>query len=233
MCVSDVGEAHLDLPPHPSTLSNEMYLHRLFIATGCTLFLLLCSCSGQRGARSVEELAAEIHIVQPDTSVYGTLQTKTIDSLFFTAEYDDEPFSCGFNEAQGEGTILGSLTEGNRFALLITPETKSARHIVNITELSGQWFFDDDDERGFTFTTAGALSSINPKDVSFKKWKIYNGKIILFYTDIESVVRDSRDYQSDTTEIHALTDNHLELSFRGQRISCHRQREAIKVKFNF
>lgn len=211
-----------------------MSRHTLYIAIGSTLLLSLCSCTGQKGERSVEEIAADIHIEQPDTSVYGTLNTLTTDSLILTPEFGDQPIRCNFREANAHGDILGSLTEGNRYALLIDPATRQARKILNLTELSGQWFIDgDDDQRGFTFTAAGALSSINPKDVSFKKWKYYNGHIILFYTDIESVVNDSRDYQSDTTDIHALTADHLELSFRGQPISCHRQREAIKVKFNF
>lgn len=211
-----------------------MSKQQLFIATGCTLFLLVCSCTKQKGARSVEEIAADLKIVQPDTSVYGTLRSHSADSLILTPEYGTDPIRCIYDEARGRGDILGSITEGNRYALLIDPETHSARKIINLTELSGQWFYDDaGQQRGFTFTTAGALSSINPKDVSFKKWKFHNGHIILYYTDVESVVRDSRDYQSDTTDITTLTAENLDLTFRGQALHCHRQREAIKVKFNF
>ena len=175
-----------------------MSKHLLFISTGCTLLLLAASCSGRKGARSVEEITSELHIVPPDTSVYGTLRSHSADSLILTPEFGDDPIRCVYDEARGRGAILGTITDGNRYALLIDPDTHGARKIINLTELSGQWFYDDaDQQRGFTITTAGALSSINPKDVSFKKWKFNNGHIILYYTDIESVVRDSRQYQSD------------------------------------
>lgn len=206
----------------------------LIISIACTLLLLASSCSKQRGTRSVEEIAADLKIVQPDTSVYGTLRSHSADSLTLATEYDTDPIRCTYDEARARDAILGSITEGNRYALLIDPETHSARKLINLTELSGQWFYDDaDQQRGFTITTAGALSSINPKDVSFRKWKFHNGHIILYYVDTESVVRDSRDYLSDTTDIQSLTDDHLDLTFRGQSLHCYRQREAIKVKFNF
>lgn len=205
----------------------------LLLTTGCALSLFLCSCNGQKGGRSVEEITSSLHIEQPDTSLCGTLNAVTHDSLQFTSEFGGESFSCTYDAAQAQQQILGSLTEGNRYAVLIDPRQKAALKLLNLTELSGQWFFDDAPESGLNFTAAGALSSINNHDVCFKKWKHYNGQIIIFYTGIEESVSDSRQYKADTTEITSLTADALTFRFRGESRSCHRQKEAVKVKFNF
>lgn len=205
----------------------------LLLTTGCTLSLLLCSCNGQKGARSVEEITASLHIEEPDTSLYGTLQAVALDSLKFTSDYDSEPFSCAYDAAQSQHSLFGSLTPGNRYAVHLSSGERTAATILNITELSGQWFYDDAPESGLTFAASGALSSINAKDVSFKKWKFLNGQIVIFYTGLEDVAKDFHDYKSDTTEIVSLSADALTLRFLGQSRSCHRQKEAIKVKFNF
>lgn len=207
-----------------------MSRRHLLTIIGCTLFLLVSSSCGQKGARSVEEIEESLVIAKPDTSLYGTLKSVRPDSLVFISEFDEQPITCIYDEARGRKQFFGSLTEGNRYALLIDPEEKAAIRMVNLTELSGQWFYDLEEQRGMTFTAAGALSSINPKDVSFKKWKFHNGKIVLYYTDIEAVVSDSREYESDTIEIESLTSENLDFQFRGEKLHCTRQHGPIKLK---
>lgn len=207
-----------------------MSRRHLLTIIGCTLFLLLSSGCGQKGARSVEEIEESLVIAKPDTSFYGTLKSVQSDSLHFISEFDEQPVACIYDEARGRNQIYGSLTEGNRYAILIDPEAKAAIRMVNLTELSGQWFYDLEEQRGFTFTAAGALSSINPKDVSFKKWKFYNGKIILYFTDIEAVVSDAREYQTDTIDIERLSNENLDFVFRGEKMHCTRQHGPIKLQ---
>lgn len=206
---------------------------RLLFTIGCTLFLLLCSCNGQKGARSIEELTSSLHIEQPDTSLYGTLKAVTHDSLEFISEIDNDRFTCTYDAARDQNNILGSLTEGNRYALVIDPREKAAIKLLNLTELSGQWFYDNNPESGLNFTAAGALSSINNQDVNFRRWKYYNGQIIIFYTNIEEVTQDTRQYKADTTEILSLNADALSFRFLNETRTCHRQKEAIKVKFDF
>lgn len=199
----------------------------------CTLLLLVSSCGKQRGAHSVEELAAQIVIELPDTSLIGRLEAIHSDSLTFVDDFTQESTACAYTEALNNG-LLGQLKEGERYAITIDGATKMATHILNITQLSGNWFFDKDEESGVNFTAAGALGSINPTgDYSFRKWKPYNGRLILYYIHKEDVVKDSRDYLSDTTEIEQFTEDRLVFRFRGQRLSCHRQKEAVKVHFHF
>ena len=199
----------------------------------CTLFLLVCSCSGQKGARSIEEIAKEIVIAQPDTSLYATLKGYKADSLLFQVERTDAETAVDCRDALQQGEFLGGVCEGNKYAIVLTPDTRQARRVVNLTELSGQWFYDESENRGFTFTTAGALSSINPDKFSFKKWKLHNGRLILYYINIDEVVRNSRDYHTDTTEIDRLSADELVFRFRDETLHCVRKKEAIKVQLKF
>lgn len=212
-----------------------MFRTHLILLIECTLFLLVCSCGGQKGARSVDEIAANIVVAVPDSSVTATLKTITPDSLIFIREHSDERLSYVYDEARGQNLIFGTLNEGDRYAMLIEPSIKAILKIVNISQLSGQWFYDTEEQRGFTFTVAGALSSINPKDFSFRKWKFWNGKMILYYIDNETVARSAKEVKSDTTDIISLSDSQLEFIFRGEKLHCQRQNqnEAIKVKLKF
>lgn len=194
----------------------------------CTLLLLISSCGGQKGERSVKEIEESLTIEVPDTSFYGTLSAITPSQLTFTPEYGDQAVDYYYDEARDRQQIIGSLTEGNRYALVIDRQEQAITKMVNLTELSGQWFYDTTEGRGFNLTAAGALSSINTQDFAFKKWKFYNGRIILFYVDAQDVVKNAHDYKSDTTDIETLSDEQLVLRFRGNTYRCSRQRESIK-----
>lgn len=208
-----------------------MTRHNIVFITVCSLSLLLCSCKKQGGERSIEEIVAQTVILQPDTTLYGMLSRITADSLFITLEGTTETRSYAYTDAAGSMKIYGSLTEGEKYAMQISPNEKMARHIVNLTELSGQWFYDMKDYRGFDITLSGAFSPINPKDVCFKKWKFLNGKIVLYYVNIDQAADHERDYMTDTTEIMNLTKDELDFTFRGENFHCQRHREAIKMQF--
>lgn len=198
----------------------------------CTLFLLVCSCNGQKGARSVEEIVSELTIQTPDTSLYGSLKEIVNDTLVISSEFDDQVIRCSYEEAQGSNGVIGSLTIGNRYAMLLDMNEKRVNKIINVTELSGQWFYDINEQRGFNFTAAGALSSINPDEFCFRKWKFYNGKIILYYVEKNDVTKNSKDFKTDTTEIEQLTSEDLDFAFRGQSYHCQRKHEAVKFQMN-
>lgn len=200
----------------------------LILLIECTLLLLVCSCNGQKGERSVKEIEESLTIEVPDTSFYGTLSAITPSQLSFTPEYGDSTVSYYYDEARGRRQIIGSLNEGDRYALVVDPNEQAILKMLNLSELSGQWFYDTDEGRGFNLTAAGALSSINTNDFCFKKWKFYNGRIILFYVDAQEVVKDARDYKSDTTDVQTLTPDVLVFRFRGNTYHCSRQRETIK-----
>lgn len=211
-----------------------MHNLRLTVITVCTLFLLVCSCNKREGAHSsVEEAPRALVINEADSSIVGTLDAIDGDNITIKKERSDERLTFDYSPARNSGRVIGDLRKGDRYALTTDASGQSAATILNITQLSGLWLFDKDGERGVTFTAAGSLSSVNPEKYSYRSWKPYNGRLILYYIDVETVTKNSRDYLSDTTDVVTLTDDNLVYLFRGDAISCHRQKEAIKVKFEF
>lgn len=206
---------------------------RFSVITVCTLFLLVCSCSKREGAHSSVEADHELVINEADTSIIGTITAIDGDNITLTKERSDERLTFDCSSARTAGHILGELRQGDRYAITTTPSGHGASTILNMTQLSGVWFNDADSNRGIRLTASGDLSSINPEQYAFRKWKPYNGRLILYYTDIETVAKDSRNFLSDTTDIVTLTDDTLVYRFLGETFSCHRQKEAIKVKFEF
>lgn len=204
-----------------------MHRTHIILLLQCTLLLLLSACSGKKGEHSVNP--GDIVIIQTDTSLRATLHAIEPDSLCFTADYDSTQFiRCNSAEAQQKGQVFGSITQGCRYAVLIDRNHNTVQKMYNLTELAGQWFFDKEEGRGFTFSVSGALSSINPKDVSMRKWKFLNGHIVIFYTGIEEVIEDHRKWRTDTTDIQSLSAEELTFTFRGETLHCTRQHEALK-----
>lgn len=99
--------------------------------------------------------------------------------------------------------------------------------------MAGQWFYNMEEQRGMTFTMAGALSSINASDFTFRKWKVLNGRLLLYYHIIKEDGTLSDEMSVDTTMIRTLTDNKMEFDFRGQPFTCQRQTKPIKIKLKF
>lgn len=206
---------------------------RFSVITVCTLFLLVCSCNKREGAHSSVDADHELVINEADTSFIGTITAIDGDNITLTKERSEERLTFDCSSARNAGHILGDLRQGDRYAITTTASGHGASNILNITQLSGVWFNDTDSERGLRLTASGDLSSINPEKYAFRKWKPYNGRLILYYIGIETVAKDSRDFLADTTDIVTLTDDILVYRFLGETISCHRQKEAIKVKFEF
>lgn len=210
---------------------NKMkrYLTPTGISTGI-LTLLCCACNGNRNHSYADDHVA---VSIPDTSIYAHLENITTDTLTFTSKSDKEHVKCAYADASTSGQIFGSITEGHLYSLLISPGTQSARHIVNLTDLSGQWFYDGENGRGFELGIDGELSPINNGQLAFRKWKICNGHLIFYYTDEQTIAKTEEKFNNDTTDIIDLSPEKLVFKFLGKEYHCQRQHEAIKMHFDF
>lgn len=200
---------------------------------GCTLTLALCSCRGQREGRSVEEIAHNIVVSPIDTTLYCSLVAIKNDSLILRPEYEEDECSYAYLQALGEGNIKGELREGDNYSITVDKDLHRVLHMLNHSQLTGQWFYDIDEMQGMTFTAAGALSSINAKDFTFRKWKVLNGNLLLYYLTIEEDGSLSQEIHVDTTKVEGLSNELLEFNFRGHHYCCRRLTKPIKVKMEF
>ena len=112
-------------------------------------------------------------------------------------------------------------------ALARIPGVKSI--CINVTELRGQWFYDIQQHRGMQFEENGALSSINSERYSYKEWKLLNGKLYLYYVDMQQVSADRHEFLVEEAEILHLTAEELQLSFLDSIYTCRRQHGLIML----
>lgn len=224
-------------PINKSDLIYVKELHNLMklictkvLPTTCIL-ACLCSACNSRKSPAIDVMSHTV--VAPDTSIYARLAHHNTDSLVFMTEDGSNRIACAYSEAATNGQIYGSLSEGDLFSLLLSPGTRNARHIVNLTNISGQWFYDGENGRGFELGIDGQLSPINNGKLAFRKWKIYNGHLIFYYTDEQTVAKGEEKFSNDTTDIMELSPEKLVFTFLGKTYHCQRQHESIKMHFNF
>lgn len=168
---------------------------------------------------------------EPDAAFRATLVEQRDDSLVLRNTETGQTLVLGYIEAEMGGQMKGSLTKGNEYSIFPAMATKSVTMAINVSELRGQWFYDMQQHRGMRFEPHGAISSINPKDISFREWKLLNGRLYIYYLTLDMVAPDRNEYLVQPAEIISLSKDRLQLEFLGKAYNCQRQQKAIKMKF--
>ena len=168
---------------------------------------------------------------ESNTAFRATLMEVDDDSLVLRVHETGKTIRLGHLEAEMGGQMKGSLTKGNEYSIFPNMANQSVIMAVNISELRGQWFYDMQQHRGLKFEPHGAISSINPQDISFREWKLLNGKLFIYYLTIDMVAPDRKEYLVQPAEIVSLSKDRLQFQFLGKTYDCQRQKEAVKMKF--
>ena len=168
---------------------------------------------------------------EPDAAFRATLVEVDDDSLVLRVSETGKTIRLGHLEAEMGGQMKGSLTKGNEYSIFPDWANLSVIMAINVSELRGQWFYDMQQHRGLTFEPRGAISSINTQDISFREWKLLNGKLFIYYLTIDMVSPDRSEYLVEPAEIVSLSKDKLQFQFLGKNYNCQRQRKAVKVKF--
>ena len=167
----------------------------------------------------------------PDYAELVTLLEVDGDSLLVQPDNDIEPpRAYAFRDAQADHRLKGTLRVGDLYSVF--PDSKRRRLTIgiNVTELRGQWFYDQEHHRGLQFEPSGGLSSINTEHYSLREWKLLNGKLYIYYVDMQQVAPYRHEFSVDEAEILLLNPDELQLAFRDTVYTCHRQRGPIKFR---
>lgn len=190
-----------------------------------------CSCSHKEqrlpGEADINPMVEELDET-PDSALLVTLESLESDSLVVRVSHTGEQMVFGYLEAQSAGMIKGSLREDDEYSIFPDRKNRRITTSINVSELKGQWFYDMQQHRGMKFETRGGLSSINAGDISFRQWKLLNGKLYIYYLDLEMIAPDRHEYLVEEAQIQSLNKDELILQFRGKTYDCRRQHEAIK-----
>lgn len=195
------------------------------------LSVTMCGCKGCSDGKSKYYNPRVVELDEtPDSALYVMLDSVSRDSMYVRISGQSVRKVYGINEAYAEGKVKGSLTPGDM--LSIFPDNKAKRILIsiNVSEMSGQWFYDMLDHRGFSFGPNGALSTINNVEISFREWMLLNGKLYLYFVPMQQASIEHVENQVEEAEIKSLTKDQLIMDFRGATLNCRRQTKPLKFK---
>ena len=189
------------------------------------ILLIVASCSNKRDPND----NAKVYELDetPDTAMLVRLDDIEDDSLIVTPLDDYRKLAFGCSKAKASGQVKGSITVGD--TLSIFPDNRSHEVLltINVSELSGRWFYDMAQHRGLIFEANGGMSTINAATMAYKEWKLLNGKLYIYYVDMQQVADERHQYEVDEAKILHLDRENLELEFKNNHVKCQRQHGMI------
>ncbi len=209
-----------------------MYCRLLYIVPALSLGLLLLascfSCTGcsdskkerNRGGESPINPVVEQLDETPDEALLVRLNSFDRDSMYVTVTVSGKKTAYSYGEAMANGMFHGTIRKGDTYSLLPDNRRKAVTIAVNTTELSGRWIFDQQQHRGLTFNPKGGMESINAGNICFREWKLLNGKMYIYYVDIQQVASDRQQYLVEEAYINTLSAKELIIQFRGENLRC-------------
>lgn len=161
---------------------------------------------------------------EPDSTIYAQLKAVTDDSITIYQLDSKSTRKLGYIDAQHANAVHGSLTVGDTLAVMPLFKSAKARSVVNMSELVGLWMFDGNNGTGLRLSSDGAASDVGPSDVTFRGWKIRNGRFILTY-----IKADGSDYteMADTSTIISLSKDEFRYTLKGQEHNCTRVKKLL------
>ena len=208
-----------------SNLSEKLYVS-IFLT-----LLVVCSC-GNNNQKKTENYEwegnniEELHI--PDSMVRVRLDSFDSDSFYVTIKSTQEMNAFGYLLALNDNSIKGTIHQGDEYSVLVDAGNNHIKSPINVTEIMGQWYYDMQQHRGLVFGPQGSLSSINTDEISFRRWQILNGKLLIYYVYMQQIAEKQNQFEVDAADIQELSSNEFCFTFRNKQYNCRRMNETIK-----
>lgn len=219
-------------------MMKKLFLFSVMLAV--VLALVSCSSKNERkdaksNADRYENEAPVNPVVQqldetPDDALLVKLIAIEGDSLRVRVLKTDEEKVFNFRQAAENNNLKGSLNVGDEYSVYTDNASNGLAIVINVTELKGRWFYDMAQRRGLDFEVKGGVSSINADDICFRQWKLLNGKLYLYYLNMDMVAPDRHEYLVEEATIETLNKNKLVFKFKERTYQCERQTEVLKLK---
>ena len=163
----------------------------------------------------------------PDTAMLVRLDDIEGDSLIVTPLDEFHKLAFDYSKAKASGQVKGSITVGDTLSIFPDNRKHEILLTINVSELSGRWFYDIAQHRGLIFEANGGMSTINAATMAYREWKLLNGKLYIYYVDMQQVADERHQYEVDEAKILHLDRENLELEFRNNHVKCQRQHGLI------
>ena len=94
-----------------------------------------------------------------------------------------DTLNLNIEEARENNQVFGNYAPGDRLAILVSPDHKRVKIVINESVLMGTWMMpnpiDGSDEVGICIKDGGVAESVRQTSNNYKTWKIVDGKLEL------------------------------------------------------
>ncbi|MGN1229104.1 MAG: lipocalin family protein [Prevotella sp.] len=154
----------------------------MFLALGAIVGLSFMACGnkpapvyGQGDSTAVDSSKMK------DVTVYGLCgENAAMNSLQLMTDMGDT-LNLNIEEARENNQVLGNYAPGDRLAIVLTPDQKKVKTVINESVLMGNWLMpnpiDGSSEVGIRIKDGGIAESIEQSTIIYKTWKIIDGKL--------------------------------------------------------
>lgn len=131
-----------------------------------------------------------------DVTIFGLCgENAAMNSLQLMTDMGDT-ICLNIEEARDNNLVFGNYAPGDRLAILISPDYKNVKMVINESVLMGTWMMpnpiDGSDEVGISIKDGGIAESVQQSSNYYKTWKIIDGKLEL------TLVREGGGDQQET-----------------------------------
>ncbi len=187
------------------------------------LTLHLAGCKNDRRPsfqRTAADASRKAKHAPNDSTMFVILDKFDKDSVWTTNRETGRKNAFSIAAVNSSRHAYGSLTRRDTYAVMADIRTKSISRLINITELTGLWMFDDHSGNGIRIDSTGTASNVGiMDDITLRSWHIHNGQLVFSH-----VKNDGTDYEETTTtvSIASLTTERFVFTIGKQLYECYR-----------
>ena len=154
----------------------------MFLALGAIVGLSFTACGNKQSQPSVTNDTTLIDSSKiKDVTVYGLCdENAAMNSLQLLNDMGDT-LNLNIEEARENNQVFGNYAPGDRLAVVMSPDYKHVKTIINESVLMGNWLMpnpsDGSSEVGIRIKDGGIAESIEQSSIIYKTWKIIDGKL--------------------------------------------------------
>ena len=154
----------------------------MFLALGAIVGLSFTACGNKQAQTGVYSDSTEVDSSKlKDVVVYGLCgDNAAMNSLQMMTDMGDT-LNLNIEEARENNQVFGNYAPGDRLAIVLTPDKKTVKSVINESVLMGKWLMpnpiDGSSEVGISIKDGGIAESIEQPTIIYKTWKIIDGKL--------------------------------------------------------
>jgi hypothetical protein len=187
--------------------------HFRLLIIGLLTTWIISGCGGKKNevSENDSDSVSTADIASKDKTLYGICGEGTAMNTLQLITDNGDTLNISIEHARDNNMVFGGLENMNKMAVLLAPDS-SAIEVINMSTLLGNWIepnpIDGSSMQGLTIKESGIATSID-NSVTFKTWRIFNGKLLLTYIS-EGSMND--DEVVDTFDIKSLGHDSLTIS---------------------